>query len=74
MTKYDNYRGTFSKNVLPKTMKKNEATVINLQDYFAVDRTHWACIYNDEKLDKVEYFESFGLVPSNEVIEYIKYL
>ena len=73
MTKYDNYRGTFSKNVLPKTMKKNEATVINLQDYFAGDGTYWACIYNGEKLDKVEYFDSFGLVSSNEVIECIKY-
>ena len=30
MTKYDNYRGTFSKNMLPKTMKKNEAHVVNL--------------------------------------------
>ena len=73
MTKYGNYRGTFSKNVLPKTMKKNEATVVNLQDYFAGDGTHWVCIYNHEKLDKVEYFDSFGLVPLNEVIEYIKY-
>ena len=27
MTKYDNYRGTFSKDMLPKIMKKNEATV-----------------------------------------------
>lgn len=72
MTKYDNYRGTFSKDMLPKTMNKNEATVVNLQDYFAGDGTHWVCIYNEEKSDKVEYFDSFGLVPPNEVIEYMK--
>ena len=48
MTKYDKYRGTFSKNVLPKTIKKNEATVVNLQNYFVGDGTHWGCIYNDE--------------------------
>ena len=72
MTKYDNYRGTFSKDMLPKTMKKNEATVVNLQGYFAGDGTHWVCIYNDEKSDKVKYFDSFGLVPPNEVIKYMK--
>ena len=72
MTKYGNYRGTFSKDMLPKTMKKNETTVVNLEDYFAGDGTHWVCIYNDEKSDKVEYFDSFGLVPPNEVIKYMK--
>ena len=72
MTKYDNYRGTFSKDILPKTMKKNEATVVNLQDYFTGDGTHWVCIYNDKKSDKVEYFDSFGLVPPNEVIKYME--
>ena len=43
MTKYNNYRGTFSKHtcILPKTMKKNEASVVNLQDYFAGDGTYW---------------------------------
>ena len=58
--------------MLPKTMKKNEATVVNLQDYFASDGTHRVCIYNDEKLDEVEYFDSFGLVIPNEVIKYMK--
>ena len=41
MTKYNNYRGTFSKHMLPKTMMKNEATVVNLQDYFVGDGTHY---------------------------------
>ena len=72
MTKYDNYPGTFSKDMLPRTMKKNEATVVNLQDYCAGDGTHWVCIYNDEKSDKAEYFDSFELVPPNEVIKYME--
>ena len=55
MTKYGKYRGTFSKDMLPKTMKKNEANVVHLQDYFAGDGTHWVCIYNNENSDKVEY-------------------
>ena len=32
--------------MLPKTIKKNEATVVNLQDYFACDGTHWVCTDN----------------------------
>ena len=38
ITKYNNYRGTFSKHMLPKTMMKNEATVVNLH---VGDGTHW---------------------------------
>ena len=72
MTKYDNYRETFSKGMLPKIMKKNEENIVNLQNYFAGDGTHWVCIYNNKKSDKVEYFDSFGLVPPNEVIKYMK--
>ena len=71
MIKCDNYRGTFSKDMLPKAMNKNEAAVVNLQDYFAGSGTHWVCVYNEEKSDKVEYFDSFGLVPPNEVVKYI---
>ena len=67
-----NYRGTFSKDMLPKSMNKNETTVVNLQDYFAGRGTHWVCIYNEEKLNCVEYFDSFGLVPPNEVVRYMK--
>ena len=69
---HKNYRGTFSKDILPKTMNKNESIIINLQDYFAGNGTHWVCAYNEEKSNNVEYFDSFGLVPPNEVIKYIK--
>ena len=45
MIKCVNYRGTFSKDMLPKPMNKNESAVVNLQDYFAGSRTHWVCFY-----------------------------
>jgi len=48
MKNCDNYRGTFSKDVLSKTMNESESTVVNLQDYFADNGTHWVYIYNDE--------------------------
>jgi len=37
----DNYKDTFRKDVLLKTMDENESTVVNLQDYFAGSETHW---------------------------------
>ena len=40
MIKCDIYRGTFSKDMLPKAMNKNESAVVNLQDYFAGSGTH----------------------------------
>jgi len=49
MKNCDNYRGTFSKDMLLQTMDKNESTIVNLQDYFAGTGTHGVCIYNDEK-------------------------
>lgn len=66
------YRGTFSKDMLPRKINKNESTIVNLQDYFAGNGTHWVCIYNDDNSENVEYFDSFGLAPPNEVIIYMK--
>ena len=41
MKQYDkNYRGTFSKGILPKTMNKNKSVVVNIQDYFEGNGTH----------------------------------
>ena len=67
-----NYRGTFSKDMLPKRINKSESIIVNLQDYFAGSGTHWVCVYNDQGSGNVEYFDSFGLVPPNEVIEYMR--
>ena len=66
------YRGTFSKDMLPKTMNKNESVIVNIQDYFEGNGTHWVCIFNTEKSNNVEYFDSFGLVPPNELVRYMK--
>jgi len=72
MKNSDNYRGTFSKDMLPKTLDENESTIMNLQDYFAGSGSHWVCIYNDEKSKNVEYIDSFGLIPPNQVVKYMK--
>ena len=70
MMKCDTYRGTFSKDMLPKRMNENESAIVNLQDYFEGGGTHWVCIYNSNDSVHVEYFDSFGLVPPNEIVSY----
>jgi len=53
-------------------MDKNDLAAVNLQDYFTGSGTHWVCIYNDEKSKKRKYFDSFGLIPPNQIVKYIK--
>jgi len=66
-------RGTFNKVMLPKAMDENElVAVMNLRDYFAGSGTHWVCIYNDEKSKKRKYFDSFGLIFTNQIVKYMK--
>ncbi len=39
-----NFRGVFSKDMLPGALKNNECCVINIQNYFAGNGTHWVCV------------------------------
>lgn len=74
MTRYtiDNFRGVFSKDMLPSTLDRNESCVINIEDYFRGSGTHWVCVYNDPSSRDVEYFDSFGLFPPDVVLNYMK--
>jgi len=57
--------------MLPVTISRNESCVINIQDYFEGNGTHWVCVYNDPKSKDVEYFDSFGLRPADRIVEYM---
>ena len=70
--KITNYRGTYSKDMLPKSINNSESMIINLQDYFKGEGTHWVVIYNDKNSNMIEYFDSFGLKPPIECIKYMK--
>ena len=65
-----NYRGTFSKDMLPIKPKFSESMVINLQDYFAGSGTHWVAMYTDS--NQYEYFDPFGVVPPDLVLHYMQ--
>ena len=63
------FRGVFSRDNLPKRIRKEECGITNLDD-FSGPGTHWVCWRNiDENV--CEYFDSFGLSIPFEVKEYL---
>ena len=67
----DNFRGVFSKDMLPQKILDNESVVINIQDYLDGGGTHWVCVVNQPDSADVEYFDSFGVQPSDVVVDYM---
>ena len=62
-----NYRGCFSKINLPNTLKDG-TYIVNLDN----DRgTHWTSLIYKKKSNICEYFDSFGILPPKDVIEFI---
>ena len=63
------FRGVFSRDNLPKRIRKEECGIINLDD-FSGPGTHWVCWRNiDENI--CEYCDSFGLSIPFEVEKYL---
>ena len=54
---------------LPKKTKLNECGILNL-DSFSGDGTHWVMWFKKGK-DKF-YFDSYGVQPHSELIDYLK--
>ena len=66
--KIPRFRGVFMRNNLPPKPRKRESGIFNLDD--ATSRgTHWVAWYKNNE-DKF-YFDSFGVQPPNELIEYL---
>ena len=68
----DNFRGVFSKDMLPQKILDNESVVVNIQDYLDGGGTHWVCVINQPDSADVEYFDSFGVRPSDVIVDYMK--
>ena len=60
------FRGIYSRDGLPKKIRK-ECGIINLDDITGPG-THWVCYRNINNV--VEYFDPFGLIMPNEVLDY----
>jgi len=67
-----NFRRVFSNDMLPTVRNSDESCVINIEDYFKGNGTHWVCVFNDSNSPDVEYFDSFGLPPPDLILGYMK--
>ena len=65
------YLGSFSHNTIPVLKNQNFSAIIN---YHTDDKpgSHWVCIYNDPKKIYVEFYDSYGLPPSNMIVDKLK--
>lgn len=63
------FRGVFLRDTLPKKPLTNECGILNL-DSSDGSGTHWVCWYKSR--EGKWYFDSYGLQPPNELIEYLK--
>ena len=61
------FRGVFLRDTLPQKPKINECGIFNLDDLYG-SGTHWVFWWRRTPL--VYYFDSFGLTPPNEFIDY----
>jgi hypothetical protein len=67
--KIPNFRGMFCRNELPHKANANECVIINL-DVSRGEGTHWCCCFKRGRV--IYYFDSFGLQPPNEILQYLK--
>lgn len=67
--KIKNFRGVFVRDELPKRPRSNECGILNLDDSRGVG-SHWVCWY--KKGAEKFYFDSYGLHPTTELIDYLK--
>ena len=63
------FRGVYSRDTLPKTMRKNECGIVNLDSQIGPG-THWVCYRNIDQY--CEYFDSFGLPMPEDVLAYMR--
>ena len=66
--KIPNFRGVFLLNTLPKKPNKKECGIVNF-DKSCRPGTHWVACYKNDKT-KI-YFDSYGVQPPIEVINYL---
>ena len=67
--KISHFRGIFMRNELPRRPLNRESGILKL-DGVSGRGTHWVCWYKIKPEGDNFYFDSFGVQPPNELIEY----
>lgn len=71
--KIKNFKGVFVRDQLPEKQSRNaECGILNLDSSFGPG-THWTAWYrSDSKSGEKLYFDSYGLRPPDELVEYLQ--
>ena len=64
------FRDIYSRDNLPNQINEPEVGIINLDNHIGPG-THWVCYRNVNK-QICEYFDSFGLLMSSEILRYLR--
>ena len=67
----NNFNDVFSHNTLPSKINKNECGVINYNDDNQ-SGSHWVAYFNNPKSKYVEFFDSYGVSPSNQIKNFLR--
>ena len=65
------FSGIYSKDLLPRQLRRSTFYIVNMQDHDEDNGTHWVVFYYNKPLTSI-YFDSFGFPPPEDVEEVIK--
>jgi len=60
------FGGIYSKDLLPRPLRRATFYIVNMQDHDEGSGTHWVVFYYNNPLTSI-YFDSFGFVPPIQV-------
>jgi len=71
LKKSPSYLGTFSHDTIPTFSNERFSAIINYHNYNQ-EGSHWICVYNSPEKKYSEFFDSFGLPPSDKILKKLK--
>ena len=60
------FGGIYSKDLLPRPLRRTKFYIVNMQDHDEGNGTHWVVFYYNNPLTSI-YFDSFGFVAPTDV-------
>ena len=62
------FGGVYSKDQLPKDLMRTKFYIVNMQDHYEGEGTHWIVFYYIKPLTSI-FFDSFGFPPPEDIDE-----
>ena len=72
MSDVKSFKGVYPKDKLKSVKKFNDGSMVINLDNSTGSGTHWVCINIDSTKPYVEHYDSFGIMPANEIVKFLK--